>query len=152
MAERGRPFTPKTARIAGSRGGKARKPAVWALVPGQEPGRQVRGLAHVDSRTRLGRLVKAFRESLVHHVTEKYRHPPDDVQLSYIEQAVTLRAETALIHQKIMEGTAGMHDRDCYLAWVNTLRRTLAALDYEDAAKTVRQTAEAKLMSVYGRR
>jgi hypothetical protein len=145
-------FTRATAKIHGSRGGKARKPAIWALAPGQEPGRQVRELAHVDSRTRLGRLIKSFENRLIRHCTEKYGHPPDDVQRTYIEQCVSLRAETALIHQKIMDGTAGVHDRECYLAWVNTLRRTLAALDYEDAAKTVRQVAEAKLMNVYGRR
>ena len=123
-------------------------PSFYAKIPGQATGRQVRGLSGFpDGRTRLGRLVREFKKELIEFVGGS----PNAIEKALIDQCVTLRCKSLLMEQKQFQGEDTELDRAHYLAWQGALRRALASLTYREAAHTVRQTAEAKLLNAYSK-
>ena len=124
-------------------------PKLYSVLPGQAPGRQVRGLRGMpDGRTRLGRLVNEFKRSLVAYVGGD----PDPVEKALIDGCVALRTKCLILEQKMARGGESELDTNWYLAWQNALRRHLAALNYSEAAQVVRKNAEARLVSAYAKR
>jgi hypothetical protein len=87
----------------------------------------------IDRRTAEGRLFDDFRSELVKHVGGS----PNIVQLAMIERCAWVRLRIALMDEKLLAG--GMTDQDSkiYLAWSNTLARTLVALGVQSASTPV---------------
>jgi hypothetical protein len=129
----------------------ARPVHLWQMVPDQEPGKQVRQISRIDRRTTLGKLLKTFHADLCRHVTEKNGRPPDAVEVALINQCVTLRVKLAKLDQKIVSGDDGDLAGRQYIAWANTFRRSLAALNYGELAALLRRNSEAKLLREYNR-
>lgn len=113
--------------------------------------RQVRTLSRVDGRTKLGRLEREFRRELTDHIRTKNGFPPNAVERALIEQCVALRLKLAMLDEKVISGRETQMDSTQYIAWHNAFRRALAGLNYGEAAKLIRQTAEAKLLREYSR-
>jgi len=80
-----------------------------------------------------------------------WRSQQNAVERALIEQCCTLRAKTAVLDEKIIEGTATEMDANHYIAWANAFRRALAALNYGEVANIIRKNAEAKLLREYSR-
>lgn len=82
-------------------------------------------LAKLDRRTREARLMEEVRDELVKHVGGS----PSATQAALIERAVWLSLHIAMMDARIADAGA-MTDCDSrtYLAWSNTLARTLAHL------------------------
>src|SRR5229473_646899 len=76
------------------------------LPPDQQPTRnktrQVRGIAHVDARTRLGRVAKKFREDLVAHCGGS--EVINVVERELVERCVFLQIKASLLDKKIADG------------------------------------------------
>ena len=126
----------------------AKEPRLWKRIPKQAGKRQVRQLSDVDGRTKLGRITNELRRELYDHLGGA----PNAVERALVEQCVTLRAKTAMIDARIIDGTANEMETAHYIAWCNSLRRSLAALNFGEAAKLIRSTAESKLLREYSRK
>jgi hypothetical protein len=129
----------------------ARPLHLWQKIPDQPEGRQVRQLGVVDKRTQLGRVLKAFKRDLVQHVTEKNGRPPDAVEQALIESCCALKIKLAYLEKKIIERADGDLEQRSYIAWSNTFRRQLAALNYSEQANIIRKNSEARLLREYNR-
>jgi hypothetical protein len=82
-------------------------------------------LGMLDQRSREYRLLRRFREALVAHIGGT----PSAVQTALIERAAQLQLRIALFDAKFVEkGGMSDHDSRTYLAWSNSLTRTLAQL------------------------
>ena len=82
-------------------------------------------LAKVDGRTREARLMARTRADLVAHCGGS----PSATQRALIERAVNLSVRVAAMDAKFVEdGTMTEHDSRTYLAWSNTLARTMRQL------------------------
>lgn len=94
-------------------------------------------LAKVDGRTREARLMQKTRQELTAHCGGS----PSATQRAMIERAVNLTVRIAAMDAKFAEDRAMTdHDSRTYLAWSNTLTRTLRALGTEpkrDRRKTL---------------
>lgn len=96
-------------------------------------------LAKVDGRTREARLLDAARADLIAHVGGH----PSATQLRLIERAAWLTLYVAMLDAKAMQsGEMTEHDSRTYLAWSNSLTRTLAALGLTGKAATPQSLAE----------
>jgi hypothetical protein len=82
-------------------------------------------LVKVDYRTNEGLLVKHIRSDLIKHVGGN----PNPVQRAIIERCVWLSLRLALLDRKLASGRDFTEiDSNVYLAWSNTLTRTIARL------------------------
>jgi hypothetical protein len=82
-------------------------------------------LAKLDGRTREARLMQQVRNELTEHVGGS----PSATQRALIERAVNLSVRIAVMDQRFAEtATQTEHDSRTYLAWSNTLTRTMRSL------------------------
>jgi len=88
-------------------------------------------LAKLDGRTREARLMRDFRARLVEHVGGK----PSATQSALIDRATWLALHVAQLDQRTADNRAmSEHDARTYLAWSNSLTRTLRELGMEGAS------------------
>jgi hypothetical protein len=87
-------------------------------------------LARPDGRSRQGRLLHQMREALTAHLGGSLSAP----QRAMVERAAMLQLRCATLDQKIIDGTFTEYDAKTYLAWSNSLTRTLTALGLKPAA------------------
>ena len=88
-------------------------------------------LAKLDQRTKEARLMRETRAALVAHVGGK----PSAVQSAMIERACQLTLRIVAMDRKFAEtGEQTDHDSRTYLAWSNSLTRTLRQLGLKGAA------------------
>jgi hypothetical protein len=89
-------------------------------------------LARPDMRSKKGRLLKQVRTGLIAHLggEEKLSAP----QRALIERIAMLSLRCALLDQKVVDGTFTEYDAKTYLAFTNSLTRTMTALGLERAA------------------
>lgn len=96
-------------------------------------------LAKLDQRTKEARLVRETRAELVAHVGGK----PSATQRALIERAVQLTLRVALMDRKFTEaGHTSERDSREYLAWSNSLARTLREIGLKPAAARPPSLAE----------
>jgi hypothetical protein len=89
-------------------------------------------LAKPDGRTREARLLKATRRALADHLGGEARLSAP--QRALIERAAMLQLRCAVLDGKILDGTFSEYDAKTYLAFSNSLSRTLCALGLRPAA------------------
>ena len=100
------------------------------LPPRIRPAYRPVALAKLDQRTKEARLMRETRAALVAHVGGK----PSAVQSAMIERACQLTLRIVAMDRKFAEtGAQTDHDSRTYLAWSNSLTRTLAQLGVERA-------------------
>lgn len=91
-------------------------------------------LSLLDQRSREYRLLRRFREELVAHVGGK----PSVVETALIERAAQLQLRLAIFDAKFVEkGEMTDHDARTYLAWSNSLTRTLGELGLEASTRSL---------------
>src|ERR1700730_12280035 len=93
-------------------------------------------LAKVDRRTKEGQLLDTVREELTRHVGGD----PSAVQRALITRCCWLSLRLAMLDKKLASGRDFTEiDSNVYLAWSNTLSRTVArlGLDVPASASTV---------------
>lgn len=96
-------------------------------------------LAKCDGRTREGRLARQARADLTAHVGGR----PSAVQRVLIDRAVQLTLHVARLDIRLAErGEMSEHAAREYLAWSNTLTRTLRELGLRPAAERAPSLAE----------
>ena len=89
-------------------------------------------LARPDKRTREGRCLQQARLGLIAHLGgEKNLTNP---QRALIERCAMLQLRCAVLDRKILDGTFSEFDAKTYLAFSNSLRRSLEALGLGPAA------------------
>ena len=83
-------------------------------------------LAKLDGRTRESRLLESTRKELVAHVGGS----PSATQRALIERCAMLSLHLALMDEKALTNSGRMTELDSrtYLAWSNTLARTMKIL------------------------
>ena len=87
-------------------------------------------LTRLDQRSREARLLREFRAALVQHIGGL----PSTVETGLIERAAQLQLRLALFDAKFAElGEMTEHDSRTYLAWSNSLSRTLGLLGLKPA-------------------
>jgi hypothetical protein len=88
-------------------------------------------LSKLDGRTREARLMRGTRSALIGHVGGK----PSVVQQALIERACQLQIRIAMMDRDFAAGCVQTeHDSRTYLAWSNSLTRTLRQLGLKGAA------------------
>ena len=87
-------------------------------------------LARPDRRTREARLLKQMRQELSQHLGGN----PTPMQRALIERAAMLQLRCAKFDEKIIDGTFSEYDSKVFLAFSNSLTRTMKALGLEPAA------------------
>lgn len=100
-------------------------------------------LAKIDGRRREARLMQTVRDELTEHVGGN----PSATQKALIERAAWLTLHVSLMDQKLMEQGDGatLSERDSrqYLAWSNSLTRTIRQLGVTDGgAKPKRKLSD----------
>ena len=82
-------------------------------------------LSNLDGRTREAKLLRRVRSELTAHVGGK----PSATQRMLIERAATLALHVETLDRKVLQGgVMSEHDSRTYLAWSNSLTRTLREL------------------------
>jgi len=105
-------------------------------------------LARPDGRSREARLLKQMREALIRHLGgEDKLSPPQRV---LCERAAMLQLRCAVLDEKIVDGTFSEYDAKTYLAFSNSLTRTMTALGLEPAAPR-RKTLDEHLRDIAAR-
>lgn len=100
-------------------------------MPRIGPYSRARSLQKMDGRTREARLMRDLRAELFAHVGGK----PSATQVALIDRCVWLSLHMAQLDAKAADGRAMTeHDSRTYLAWSNTLTRTLRQLGLEGKA------------------
>jgi hypothetical protein len=85
----------------------------------------------IDQRSREGRFLATAR----HHMAEHIGGNPTIAQRVLIDRIAWLMLHCHLLDQRIVSGTAwGEHDRKCYLAFSNSLIRSLREIGLEASA------------------
>ena len=113
-----------------------------ATTPRIRPPYRPVALAKLDQRTKEARLMRETRAELVAHVGGR----PSAVQSAMIERACQLTLRIVAMDRKFAEtGAQTDHDSRTYLAWSNSLTRTLAQLGVEGAT-TAREPTIADLL------
>lgn len=93
-------------------------------------------LARPDRRTREGRLLRQMREALFQHFGgEAKLSAPQRV---LVERAAMLQLRCAVLDGKICDGTFSEYDSKVYLAFSNSLSRTMSVLGLEPTTAPVR--------------
>jgi hypothetical protein len=94
-------------------------------MPKLGPYSQTAVLSKLDGRTKESRLMRGTREALAAHTGGK----PTIVQQTLIERACQLQIRIAMMDRQFAEtGEQTEHDSRTYLAWSNSLVRTLRQL------------------------
>src|SRR5215471_3185318 len=88
-------------------------------------------LARPSGRTKEGRLVRQMRHALFSHFGGESRLTPPQRML--VERACMLQLRVATLDRKICDGTFSAFDSKTYLAFSNSLARTLKTLGIEAA-------------------
>jgi hypothetical protein len=89
-------------------------------------------LARPDGRTKEARCLQQARKALIAHLGgEACLSAP---QRALVERAAMLQLRCAVLDGKILDGTFSEYDAKTYLAFSNSLTRTLAALGLHPAA------------------
>ena len=89
------------------------------------PYSRAHSLANIDGRTREAKLLGRVRSELTAHVGGK----PSATQRMLIERAATLSLHVEGLDRKVLTGgVMTEHDSRTYLAWSNSLTRTLREL------------------------
>jgi len=97
----------------------------------------------LDRRTALGRDVTAFRKALIEHVGAE----PSATRRALVEIACQLRARVVSMDLQFAErGEQSVHDSKAYLAWSNSLGRTMRQLGL-----AAREAAPPSLASLWNR-
>ena len=88
-------------------------------------------LARIDGRSREGRLLRSVRAELVRHIGGN----PSATERALIERAVWLSLRVAQLDAKMAAGNSfSDHDSRTYLAWSNSLARTLREVGLRPSA------------------
>jgi hypothetical protein len=89
-------------------------------------------LAMLDGRSKEAMFMRRVRAELTAHVGGK----PSAVERQLIERAVRLSLALELMDERLTHGAAfGAHDHNSYLAWSNSLGRTLRLLGLKPTPK-----------------
>jgi hypothetical protein len=90
------------------------------------PYSRAEALSKIDGRTREGKLMQETRAELVRHLGGA----PTVAQRALIERAVWMTLHLAVMDRRTAEkgGQMTEHDSVRYLAWTNTLTRTIRAI------------------------
>ena len=83
-------------------------------------------LAQPDGRTREGRLLVQMRNALFDHFGGEDKLTP--IQRVLIERSAMLQLRLATLDERIVDGGFTEYDSKTYLAWSNSLTRTLVML------------------------
>jgi hypothetical protein len=81
-------------------------------------------LVNVDGRTKEAQVMCQLRDELTRYCGGN----PNAVQRTIIERCCWLQLRIALMDRKLTEGSFTQIDSNVYLAWVGSLRRTIAQL------------------------
>lgn len=104
-------------------------------------------LLRLDKRSREGRLIRQVRADLTAHIGGK----ASVVQRMLIERAALLSLRLAKLDQKIADGALFTEtDNNTYLAWSNSLVRTLSALGAQPQATQQPPSLADHLRARYG--
>jgi hypothetical protein len=96
-------------------------------------------LAKLDRRTREARLLESVRQELTAHVG----NAPSATQRALIERCAQLSLRCAIMDQRFAEtNTQTEHDTRTYLAWSNSLSRTMRELGVHAAPARPRTLAD----------
>ena len=87
-------------------------------------------LAKPDGRSREGRLLKQMRQELTRHLGGSL----SATQRVLVERAAMLQLRCAVLDEKILDGSFSEYDSKTFLAFSNSLCRTLVALGLKSAA------------------
>jgi hypothetical protein len=110
------------------------------VMPRLGPYSRTATLAKMDQRTREARLVRGTRAALFAHVGGT----PSIVQQTLIERACQLQIRIAMMDRDFANGYVQTeHDSRTYLAWSNSLTRTLRELGIEPGRTRTLTPAEA---------
>lgn len=100
-------------------------------MPALSPHSSQTTLAKLDGRTREARLMQQVRKELTDHVGGS----PSATQRALIERAVNISVRLAVMDQRFAETkTQTEHDSRTYLAWSNSLTRTMRSLGLKGAS------------------
>ena len=113
-----------------------------------ESEKEVRGMPKVDGRTREGRAAKKFREELIAYLGGS----PSVIERAIVERCVFLQLKCSLMDQKIAGGYDSEYDSKVYLAWSNSMQRSLLKLGYRESVEVMRRRAENQLLQSYNKR
>ena len=106
------------------------------------PHSKVHRLVKVDHRTREGLIVLRLRKELIQHVGGQ----PNAIQRVLIERCCWLQLRLSMLDKKITSGRDFTEiDNNSYIAWHNSLVRTLARLGVEPKPTTSRPSLNAIL-------
>jgi hypothetical protein len=89
-------------------------------------------LARPDGRTKEARCLQQMRGALIKHLGGEAIITP--LQRALVERASMLQLRCAVLDGKILDSTFSEYDAKTFLAFSNSLTRTLAALGLEPAA------------------
>jgi hypothetical protein len=89
-------------------------------------------LARPDRRSKEGRLLKQMRQALIAHLGGEGRLSAP--QRVLVERAAMLQLRCAVLDRRMLDGTFTEYDAKTYLAFSNSLTRTLSALGLAPAA------------------
>jgi hypothetical protein len=118
-------------------------------MPELGPYSQTAILSKLDGRTKEARLMRGTRSALVAHVGGR----PSIVQQTLIERACQLQIRIAMMDRDFAEGHVQTeHDSRTYLAWSNSLTRTLRELGVNEASARPLTPAEALQWATTGQR
>src|SRR5260370_12916026 len=95
-------------------------------------------LARPDKRTREGRCLLQARRALIEHFGGEANLT--NPQRALIERCAMLQLRCAVLDRKILDGTFSEYDAKTYLAFSNSLRRSLEALGLGPAATAAQPT------------
>ena len=113
----------------------------WTPHPsGKVPFSRTLKLPALDNRTREARYLAAARQHLIEHVGGN----PSTTQLVLIDRCAWLMLHCFLLDQRIVSGQQSWseNDRKCYLAFSNSLVRTLREIGLEGSAPRQPSLAE----------
>jgi hypothetical protein len=104
-------------------------------------------LAKLDGRTKEAALMRETRAQLIEHVGGL----PSAVELALIDRAVALTLRVAQLDAEVARGEAlSSHDHRHYLAWSNSLTKTLSKLGVKGRAEPQGPTLAQHLAAKYG--
>ena len=86
-------------------------------------------LARPDGRSKEARLLQQKRRELLFHIGKN----PSPLKIALVERASMLQLRCAALDEKILDGSFTECDAKVYLAFSNSLTRTLSALGLEPA-------------------
>jgi hypothetical protein len=117
----------------------AKPTKLWSKIslPGDNK-RDRRGIAHLDARTKLGRIHRAFKRALYEH----FNNEPNIIEQAIIHRCAMLNTKCLLLDQKLADnGDLNEMETNHYIAWSNALQRSLLRLRIRDIHELDRMRA-----------